>query len=165
MKNFKSYIKNFDLDDFEEDVIGEEMKTFKQHMLKEDHGVGTPEVNSVEDGSMGAHNIHDQKVLDRVNAFVGSIAAQEYLNPKAAVEQLTNKLKTIGLEVTMPAMEGANGSVTGEVSQFGGRFGKDVDGSDLNDDGISHRKEGGLKLNVKYETLQNGSSKVFAKLV
>ena len=166
MKNFKSFIKNFDLDDFEEDVIGEEMKTFKQHMLKEDGKmVGTPEVNSVEDGSMGAHNIHDQKVLDRVNAFVGSIAAQEYLNPKAAVEQLTNKLKTIGLEVTMPAMEGANGSVTGEVSQFGGRFGKDVDGSDLNDDGISHRKEGGLKLNVKYETLDNGSSKVFAKLV
>jgi hypothetical protein len=165
MKNFKSYIKNFDLDDFEEDVIGEEMKTFKQHMLKEDQGVGTPEVNSVEDGSMGAHNIHDQKVLDRVNAFVGSIAAQEYLNPKAAVEQLTNKLKTIGLEVTIPAMEGANGSVTGEVSQFGGRFGKDVDGSDLNDDGISHRKEGGLKLNVKYETLENGSSKVFAKLI
>ena len=164
MKNFKSFIKNFDLNDFEEDVIGEEMKTFKQH-LKEDHAVGTPEVNSVEDGNIGAHNIHDQKVLDRVNAFVGSIAAQEYLNPKAAVEQLANKLKTIGLEVTMPAMEGANGSVTGEVSQFGGRFGKDVDGSDLNDDGISHRKEGGLKLNVKYETLDNGSSKVFAKLV
>ena len=164
MKNFKSFIKNFDLNDFEEDEIGEEMKTFKQH-LKEDHAVGTPEVNSVEDGSMGAHNIHDQKVLDRVNAFVGSIAAQEYLNPKAAVEQLANKLKTIGLEVSMPAMEGANGSVTGEVSQFGGRFGKDVDGSDLNDDGISHRKEGGLKLNVKYETLDNGSSKVFAKLV
>ena len=164
MKNFKSFIKDFELNDFEEDVIGEEMKTFKQH-LKEDHAVGTPEVNSVEDGSMGAHNIHDQKVLDRVNAFVGSIAAQEYLNPKAAVEQLANKLKTIGLEVSMPAMEGANGSVTGEVSQFGGRFGKDVDGSDLNDDGISHRKEGGLKLNVKYETLDNGSSKVFAKLV
>ena len=172
MKNFKSFIKDFELNDFEEDVIGEEMKTFKQH-LKEDHtqskygkgSVGTPEVNSVEDGNIGAHNIHDQKVLDRVNAFVGSIAAQEYLNPKAAVEQLANKLKTIGLEVSMPAMEGANGSVTGEVSQFGGRFGKDVDGSDLNDDGISHRKEGGLKLNVKYETLDNGSSKVFAKLV
>ena len=164
MKNFKSFIKNFDLNDFEEDVIGEEMKTFKQH-LKEDHAVGTPEVNSVEDGSMGAHNIHDQKVLDRVNAFVGSIAAQEYLNPKAAVEQLANKLKTIGLEVSMPAMEGANGSVTGEVSQFGGRFGKDTDGSDLNDDGISNKKSGGLNLEVSYETLKNGASKVYAKLV
>ena len=45
--------------------------------------VGTPEVNSVEDGSIGVHNIHDPKVLERVNGFVGSIANQEYLNPKA----------------------------------------------------------------------------------
>tara|TARA_B100001996_G_C18289090_1_gene450038 strand:+ start:127 stop:573 length:447 start_codon:yes stop_codon:yes gene_type:complete len=148
------------------------MKTFKQH-IKEDHtqskygkgNVGTPEVNSVEDGNIGAHNVHDKSVLERVNAFVGSIANQEYLNPKAAVEQLANKLKTIGLDVKLPAMEGANGSVTGEVCQFGGRFGKDIDGSDINDDGISHKLEGGLKLEVKFETLQNGSSKVFAKLV
>jgi|TARA_B100000959_G_scaffold195821_1_gene204789 hypothetical protein len=163
MKTLKQHIKDGGLEDFEEDLIGEEMKTFKQH-VKEDHSVGTPEVNSVEDGNIGVHNIHDQKVLDRVNAFVGSIAAQEYLNPQAAVEQLANKLKTIGLEVKLPAMEGANGSVSGEVCQFGGRFGKDIDGSDINDDGISHKKEGGLKLNVKYETLENGSSKVLAKL-
>ena len=51
------------------------------------------------------------------------------------------------------------------MKQFGGRFGKDTDGSDVNDDGISHRKEGGLKLNVEYETLKNGTSKVYAKLV
>ena len=163
MKTLKQHIKDGGLEDFEEDLIGEEMKTFKQH-VKEDHSVGTPEVNSVEDGNIGVHNIHDQKVLDRVNAFVGSIAAQEYLNPQAAVEQLANKLKTIGLEVKLPAMEGANGSIVGEVCQFGGRFGKDIDGSDINDDGISHRKEGGLKLNVNWNTLENGSSKVLAKL-
>jgi len=142
------------------------MKTFKKYV--QEHmttGVGTPEVNSVEDGSIGVHNIHDPKILERVNAFVGSIAEKEYINPGAAVEQLANKLKTIGLEVKLPAMEGANGTITGEVCQFGGRFGKDVDGSDINDDGISHRKEGGLKLEVKYETLKTGSSKVYAKLV
>ena len=147
------------------------MKTFKQH-VKEGYkqgkygagNVGTPEVNSVEDGSIGVHNIHDPKVLERVNGFVGSIANQEYLNPKAALEQLASKLKTLGLEMTIPEMSG-NGSVNIEVNQFGGRFGKDIDGSDIKDDGISHKKEGGLKLNVKYETLQNGSSKVFAKLV
>ena len=147
------------------------MKTFKQHVnegyKQGKYGagnVGTPEVNSVEDGSIGVHNIHDPKVLERVNGFVGSIANQEYLNPKAALEQLASKLKTLGLEMTIPEMSG-NGSVNIEVNQFGGRFGKDIDGSDLNDDGISHKKEGGLKLNVKYETLENGSSKVFAKLV
>ena len=147
------------------------MKTFKQHVTegykqgKYGAGnVGTPETNAVEDGSIGIHNIHDPKVLERVNGFVGSIANQEYLNPKAALEQLASKLKTLGLEMTIPEMSG-NGSVNIEVNQFGGRFGKDIDGSDLNDDGISHKKEGGLKLNVKYETLENGSSKVFAKLV
>ena len=147
------------------------MKTLKQHIAegykqgKYGAGnVGTPEVNSVEDGSIGVHNIHDPKVLERVNAFVGSIANQEYLNPKAAMEQLASKLKTLGLDMNIPEMAG-NGSVNLEVTQFGGRFGKDIDGSDIKDDGISHKKEGGLKLNVKYETLENGSSKVFAKLV
>ena len=147
------------------------MKTLKQH-ISEGYkqgkygagNVGTPEVNSVEDGSIGVHNIQDPKVLERVNAFVGSIAGQEYLNPKAAMEQLASKLKTLGLDMTIPEMTG-NGSANLEVTQFGGRFGKDIDGSDINDDGISHKKEGGLKLNVKYETLENGSSKVFAKLV
>ena len=147
------------------------MKTLKQHIAdgykqgKYGAGnVGTPEVNSVEDGSIGVHNIQDPKVLERVNGFVGSIANQEYLNPKAALEQLASKLKTLGLEMSIPEMSG-NGSVNIEVNQFGGRFGKDIDGSDIKDDGISHKKEGGLKLNVKYETLENGSSKVFAKLV
>ena len=171
MKTLKQHIKDKSIEDFEEDLTGEEMKTFKQH-VKEDHtqskygkgNVGTPEVNSVEDGNIGAHNIHDPKILERVNAFVGSIAGQEYLNPKAAMEQLASKLKTIGLDMSIPEMSG-NGSANLDVTQFGGRFGKDTDGSDINDDGISHKKEGGLKLNVKYETLQNGSSKVFAKLV
>ena len=103
MKTLKQHIKEKSLEDFEEDLTGEEMKTFKQH-VKEDMSVGTPEVNSVEDGNIGVHNIHDPKVLEMVNAFVGSIAMQEYLNPTAAVEQLTNKLKTIGLEVKLPAM-------------------------------------------------------------
>ena len=147
------------------------MKTLKQHIAegykqgKYGAGnVGTPEGNSVEDGSIGVHNIQDPKVLERVNAFVGSIAGQEYLNPKAAMEQLASKLKTLGLDMTIPEMTG-NGSANLEVTQFGGRFGKDIDGSDINDDGISHKIEGCLKLNVKYETLENGSSKVIAKLV
>ena len=143
------------------------MKTFKQHK-KEGHGqigVGVTTSNSPEDSSIGAHNIQDSDVLKRVNAFVSSICQQEYMNPQAAVEQLANKLKTIGLEVGDMKLEGDNGKVTAEVKQFGGRFGKDIDGADLNDDGISHRKEGGLKLEVSYETLKNGTSKVFAKLV
>lgn len=142
------------------------MKTFKQH-IKEGQtiGVGTTATNDIEDGAVGLHNIQDADTLKKVNAFVGAVADREYLNPQAAVDQLREKLKNIGLTVSDVDIEGANGTVNAEVVQFGGRFGKDIDGSDINDDGISHKKEGGLKLQVKYETLKNGSSKVYAKLV
>ena len=151
---------------------GKGMKTFKTHIKEKYSGsdktaasVGTTTSNAVEDGSIGVHNIHEPAVLERVNAFVGSVADCEYIKPQHAIDTLREKLQRIGLTVDPVALEGESGKVTAEVKQFGGRFGKDTDGSDINDDGISHKKEGGLKLNVEYETLKNGTSKVYAKLV
>ena len=145
------------------------MKTFKQHIKegsdKTAAAVGSQTTNSVEDGSIGVHNIHDADVLKRVNAFVGSIAEQEYLKPQFAVDKLREKLQRIGLDMGDVDIKGDNGNITTEVKQFGGRFGKDTDGSDINDDGISHKKEGGLKMELSYETLKNGASRVYAKLV
>ena len=147
------------------------MKTFKQHVNehsgsdKSAAAVGSQTTNSVEDSSIGAHNIQDEAVLQKVNAFVGSIAEREYLQPQFAVDELREKLQRIGLTCGDCNIQGESGKTTVELKQFGGRFGKDTDGSDINDDGISHRKEGGLKLNVEYETLKNGTSKVYAKLV
>ena len=148
------------------------MKTFKTHIKERYSGsdktaasVGTSTANGVEDSVIGVHNIHDADVLKRVNAFVGSVADCEYLKPQFAVDKLREKLERIGLTVADVALEGDNGKVTAEVKQFGGRFGKDTDGSDINDDGISHKKDGGLKIEFKYEKLNNNSSKVFAKLV
>ena len=148
------------------------MKTFKQH-VKEGYKqgkygagmVGVETSDAVEDGSIGAHNIHDPDVLKRVNAFVGSIAEQEYIKPQFAVDKLREKLQRIGLNMSDVNLTGDKGKITAEVTQFGGRFGKDTDGSDINDDGISHKKEGGLKVEISYETLQKGTSKVYAKLV
>jgi len=146
------------------------MKTFKQHIKESGYegdamGVGTMDQNSIEDSALGAHNIQDPDVLKRVNAFVGSIAEREYLKPQQAVDELREKLHRIGLTVSPVDLNGDNGKITAEVKQFGGRFGKDTDGSDINDDGIFHKKDGGLKLEVSYETLKNGTSKVYAKLV
>ena len=145
------------------------MKTFKQHIKegsdKTAAAVGSQTTNSVEDGSIGVHNIHDPDVLKRVNAFVGSISECEYLKPQFAVDKLREKLQRIGLDIGDVDIKGDKGNITTEVKQFGGRFGKDTDGSDINDDGISHKKEGGLKMEISYETLRNGTSKVYAKLV
>jgi len=147
------------------------MKTFKQHIKESGYegdaqGVGTQGMeNSIEDSALGAHNIQDPDVLKRVNGFVGAIANMEYLKPQQAIDELREKLQRIGLTVSPVVMEGDKGKVSAEVKQFGGRFGKDTDGSDINDDGISHKKEGGLKMEISYETLKNGTSKVYAKLV
>jgi len=146
---------------------GKKMKTFKQHVKEgmSPLGVGVTTSNSPEDGSIGVHNIHTPEVLERVNAFVGSIADREFIKPQQAIDELKEKLQRIGLTCGDCTLEGPNGKTTVEVKQFGGRFGKDTDGSDINDDGISHKKEGGLKMEVSYETLKNGTSKVYAKLV
>src|SRR6056300_1485982 len=109
------------------------MKTFKQH-LKEGMsplGVGSETTNSVEDGSIGVHNIENADVLKRVNAFVGSIAEREYLKPQQAVDELREKLHRIGLTVSPVDLEGDSGSVTAEVTQFGGRFGSEEHTSEL----------------------------------
>ena len=148
------------------------MKTLKQH-IKEGHmqgkygagNVGTATSNAVEDSAINPANVQDPEVLKRVNAFVGSIAEREYIKPQFAIDELKEKLTRIGLSCGDCVLEGDSGKTTVELKQFGGRFGKDTDGSDINDDGISHKKEGGLKMEVSYETLKNGTSKDNAKLV
>ena len=148
------------------------MKTFKQHVTenlgsgaKTAASVGTTvDGQSAEDSQIGAHNIQDEDVLKVVNGFVGSIAEREYINPQKAVDELKEKLSRVGLHFDCH-LEGDSGTNSCDVVRHGGRFGKDTDGSDVNDDGISHQKEGGLKLEIKHELLSTGSSKVYAKLV
>ena len=87
------------------------------------------------------------------------------------MHQLAMKLGTIGLTYVLPKVEGNNGKSVVEVSQHGGRYGKTSDnttsgeGDIENGDGISHRKEGGLKLEFNWERQPNNTYKVFAKLV
>ena len=150
----------------------EKMKTFKEH-IKEGKSqakygageVGTSTSNAVEDSNIGTANLKDPNVLKRVNAFVGSVADMEYIKPQQAVDALREKLMRICLDISPMKLEGYAGTVSGVVKQFGGTYGKTTETKpeDVvvdNGPGIDN-----LKLEVKYETLSNGSSKVYAKLV
>jgi len=81
------------------------------------------------------------------------------------------KLGTVGLQFALPKIEGNGGKTVVELTQFGGRYGKTPenttsgDGDIENGDGISHRKEGGLKLEFKWERQENNTYKVFANLI
>ena len=142
------------------------MKSFKQFDLNED-GQYTDRFThqSAEDDNLGLFNVQDEASMQKLNGFVGALADKEYIQPLAAVEQLAMRLGTVGLNFALPQINSDKGTTVVEVSQFGGRFGKDTDGSDVNDDGVSHKKEGGLKLEFNWEKQANNTYKVFANLV
>ena len=138
------------------------MKSFKQH---NEAYTDRFTHQSAEDDNLGLFNVQDEASMQKLNGFVGALADKEYLQPGAAVEQLAMRLGTVGLNFTLPKIDSDKGNTTVEVNQFGGRYGKDTDGSDVNDDGVSHKKEGGLKLEFNWEKQSNNTYKVFANLV
>ena len=110
---------------------------------------------SAEDDNLGLVNIHDDKVVQRLNGYVGAINDREYLQPEAAIKQLQNKLEIVGLGFANPKVDSDKGNATVELTQFGGRYGKTPDnsngpmsqGNEIEDgDGISHKRDGGLKI-------------------
>ena len=144
------------------------MKSFKQ--FDETHTVA---LNSAEDDNLHLVNVQDEKVLQRLNAYVGAIAQQEYMQPDAAMKQLNNKLNIVGLNFVEPKITGDKGNATVEMTRHGGRYGKTSDnsngpmskGKEIEDgDGISHQKDGGLKIEFNWEKQQNNQYKVFASL-
>ena len=151
------------------------MKSFKQFDLNED-GQYTDRFahTSVEDDNAGLFNVQDPASLQKLNGFVGALADKEYLQPLAAVEQLAMRMGTVGLNFRLPKIDGEKGNAVVEVNQFGGRYGKTPENSNgpmsqgdeiENGDGISHKKEGGLKLEFNWEKQANNTYKVFANLV
>ena len=128
---------------------------------------------SAEDDNKHLSNVFDEKVVQRLNGYVGSIADREYLQPEAAIKQLNNKLEIVGLRFAEPKVDSDKGNATVELTQFGGRYGKTPNNSNgpmsqgdeiENGDGISHKKDGGLKIEFNWEKQENNQFKVFANL-
>ena len=128
---------------------------------------------SVEDDNKHLVNIHDDKVVQRLNGYVGAINDREYLQPETVIKQLNNKLEIVGLRFIEPKVDSDKGNATVELTQFGGRYGKTPDNSNEpmsqgdeieNGDGISHKKDGGLKIEFNWEKQDNNQFKVFANL-
>ena len=141
------------------------MKNFKTH-ITEAGATGIWNQTPISQDGNDSFNITNPEVLKRVNAFVGSIADREYLIPENAIDQLRNFLMRIGLQ--FPVVETPLPSTMSlPLNQWGGRFGKDLDtpfDEFVNDDGITDRLPGGLSLEIKTETVANGSWKVYAAI-
>ena len=141
------------------------MKNFKQH-ITETGAVGIDSFTAPDVDGYDTFNITNPEVLKRVNSFVSSIADREYMLPENAIGQLRNFLMRVGVQfpkVDLPE----SGAISLPLSQWGGRFGKDLDtpaDEFVNDDGITDRLPGGLSLEIKTEAVANGSWKVYAAI-
>ena len=79
-----------------------------------------------------------------------------------------NALSKIGLTFDeYPSMTEESGSFNLPLTLFGGRFGKDIDtphNEFLEDDGVSHKVEGGLSLNISYEMTETNQCRLRANI-
>ena len=130
------------------------MKTFKQlHEI-----ANTSHQDLAVDKNINPVSFGNPEVVKKLNAWVGTIAGS-YVLPEDAIHKLRSSLAKIGLSFGECNLEGNNGSLEKPLTLFGGRFGKGLEtpyDQFEEDDGISHVKEGGLKLVIGYEMNEDG---------
>ena len=138
------------------------MRTFKQKLNE----VHTSHQDLAVDKNINPGVFSNPDVLKKINAWVGQIAGS-YVLPEQAVHQLRSSLLKIGLTFGEAIMEGKSGSIELPLTLYGGRFGKETDtpyDEFVNDDGISHQKEGGLALVLNYEMTEDNSYRLTASI-
>ena len=136
------------------------MKNFNKFVAENATSPGYPV-----DGSDFSNDLTNPKTIERINAFLGSMGAMEYLVPEHALNKMQEKLGRLSISFDMPDLSEEGGTMSVPLTQFGGRIGKDETGEDVNDDGISHRVEGGLSLQIMHEPTAKGTHFIRAKIV
>ena len=147
------------------------MKSFKKYIKEGTGAVNTtmqsPDVHGDHGNNLAA--LENPNVVKALNAYVGALARQTHELPEQAINHIRQRLMTrVGLQFgATPVMEGNKGNFSLPLTLFGGRFGKDENtpfDEFINDDGISHKVEGGLKINFTYEMQEDNTCKITAKI-
>tara|TARA_X000000950_G_scaffold275816_1_gene362756 strand:- start:2554 stop:2952 length:399 start_codon:yes stop_codon:yes gene_type:complete len=118
--------------------------------------------NNIIDDDGHLKDLSDDSVIEKLNAFVGSIGMKEYLVPEKAVDELRQKLMRIGLHFEDVQFTGNEGEVSLPLVMNGGAFGKSVD---TPIDEFDDEKESGRSINFVFEKLPSGTHKVMAQIV
>jgi hypothetical protein len=144
------------------------MKKFKQVIAENGPipGAGSQAVF----GRNPASGSFSPSVVKKINAIIGSYVAEDLTDPMSALTRIRGSLSNIGLSfsaVSDDMMAEQSGSMDLPLTLFGGRFGKDTDTPQnefINDDGISNKIEGGLSLNITYETTDTNQCRLRASI-
>ena len=110
-----------------------------------------------EDGNL--MDLSDDSVVEKLNAFVGSIGMKEYLVPEKAVDELRQKLMRVGIHFGDVQFTGESGDMSVPITKP--IFGKDLD---TPADEVVNEEETGRSINFVYEKLPTGTHKVLAQI-
>jgi hypothetical protein len=136
------------------------MKNFNNYIVEKATDAGYPL-----DGSDFSNDLANPDTIERINTFLGAMGRMEHLVPEHAMNKLRERLGRLGLSFGDVDLSESGGTVSLPLTQFGGRVGKDETGADINDDGISHKVEGGLSLEIQHETTSGGTHFLKARIV
>ena len=136
------------------------MKNFNQYLTEKATDPGYPV-----DGSDFTNDLAKPETVARINAFLGSMGKMEYLVPEHAMNKIRERLGRLAISFGDVDLSEDGGKMSFPLTQFGGRMGKDEEGNDINDDGISHRVEGGLSIEIMHEKTGAGTHFIRAKIV
>ena len=136
------------------------MKTFNKYIAEKATDAGYPV-----DGSDFSNDLAKPETIQRINAFLGAMGNMEYLVPEHALNKMQEKLGRLSISFDMPDLSEEGGTMSVPLTQFGGRTGMDDNAEKIDDDGISHKVEGGLSLQIEHEPTGEGTHFLRTKIV
>lgn len=144
-----------------------------EDVQEENWGVGVhpyPSADGVDTGNL--LDLNDEKTLSQLNAFVGSIAHRDYMDPVVAIRNLQNKLQMVGInfdfnESFLYQDVGNGGMIELPIYRFGvvSGWSKNLDGTYVN--GLKTVDEQGghaFVLEMNLEKLLNGLTSIRAQV-
>ena len=141
------------------------MKRFNQY-ISEGSKTTEGQVSADSDFSYGMGNLANPEVIERINAFLGVMGSMEHLVAEHAISKLRERLGRLHISFGDVDLSEGGGKVSLPISQYA-RSGKEENGDDISpdDDGISHKIEGGLSLQINHVKTESGTHFIKAKIV
>ena len=136
------------------------MKTFKNHLNEKATDAGYPV-----DTDSFSNDLAKPENIERINSFLGAMGKMEYMVPEHAINKIKERLGRLAISFGDVDLSEAGGKISLPLTQFGGRMGVDDNAEKIDDDGISHKVEGGLSIEIMHEKTGAGTHFVRAKIV
>ena len=110
----------------------------------------------------------DPMVIKKLNALMGKLTQESFVDEETVIRQIRSSLSKIGLTFDeVPAMLEDAGNFSMPLTLYGGRFGKlpetPID-EFANDDGLQGQVEGGLSLEISYEMTEDNCYRINAEI-